>query len=113
MSSQRQYVFIGVSTQCELLSCYYSKTEYRIGASNTLPRSCLKLVKMLVRLVARIVTPPLDWLGRLLVVMPVSGQLEIRCSYRAPWRIAYNRSNAGEALSKVGRGAAVYIIAGE
>jgi AraC family transcriptional regulator, activator of mtrCDE len=38
----------------------------------------------------------LDWLSRLLVMMPVSGQLEIRCSYGAPWRVAYDRSNAGE-----------------
>ncbi|ANB76978.1 hypothetical protein AYM40_33115 [Paraburkholderia phytofirmans OLGA172] len=29
-------------------------------------------------------------------MMPVSGQLEIRCSYGAPWRIAYDRANAGE-----------------
>jgi len=39
---------------------------------------------------------PLDWLSRLLVMMPVSGQLEIRCSYGAPRRIAYDRANAGE-----------------
>lgn len=40
--------------------------------------------------------PSLDWLSRLLVMMPVSGQLEIRCSYGAPWRIAYDLANAGE-----------------
>lgn len=40
--------------------------------------------------------PALDWLSRLLVMMPVSGRLEIRCSYGVPWRVAYDRSDAGE-----------------
>lgn len=39
---------------------------------------------------------PLDWLSSLLVMMPVSGQLEIRCIYGAPWRVTYDRANAGE-----------------
>jgi AraC family transcriptional regulator, activator of mtrCDE len=38
----------------------------------------------------------LDWLSSLLAMMPVSGQLEIRCSYGAPWRVTYDRSNPGE-----------------
>ncbi|CAM2154330.1 AraC family transcriptional regulator, activator of mtrCDE [Pararobbsia alpina] len=40
--------------------------------------------------------PSLDWLSRLLVMMPVSGQLEIRCAYGAPWQVAYERSTPGE-----------------
>ena len=40
--------------------------------------------------------PSLDWLSCLLVLMPVSGQLEIRCAYGAPWRVGYDRANAGE-----------------
>jgi AraC family transcriptional regulator, activator of mtrCDE len=38
----------------------------------------------------------LDWLSRLLVMMPVSGQLEVRCAYGAPWRVAYERAEPGE-----------------
>jgi AraC family transcriptional activator of mtrCDE len=79
---------------------------------------------MPVRLVARIAMPPLDWLSRLLVMMPVSGQLEIRCSYGAPWRIAYDRSNAGEMpyhvvlggsamLEIPGSGAPQHLVAGD
>jgi AraC family transcriptional regulator, activator of mtrCDE len=51
---------------------------------------------MLDRFVARIAMPSLDWLSRLLIMMPVSGRLEIRCSYGAPWRVTYDRANAGE-----------------
>ncbi|MGF6753352.1 AraC family transcriptional activator of mtrCDE [Paraburkholderia sp. GAS42] len=51
---------------------------------------------MLIRLISRNAMPRLDWLSRLLVMMPVRGQLEIRCSYGAPWRIAYERANPGE-----------------
>src|SRR5215475_9579039 len=29
----------------------------------------------------------LDWLSRLFQMMPVSGRLDLRCSYGAPWRI--------------------------
>ncbi|HEY4161485.1 MAG TPA: cupin domain-containing protein [Dongiaceae bacterium] len=38
----------------------------------------------------------MDWLSSLLDMMPVSGRLEIRCLYGAPWRIAYDPSAAGE-----------------
>lgn len=41
-------------------------------------------------------TPPLDWLSRLLSMMTVRGELEIRCSYAAPWLVTYDGSNAGE-----------------
>jgi AraC family transcriptional regulator, activator of mtrCDE len=40
--------------------------------------------------------PPLDWLSRLLQMMPVSGHLDIRCFYGAPWRIDTGPSPAGE-----------------
>jgi AraC family transcriptional regulator, activator of mtrCDE len=48
------------------------------------------------RLSTPIYTPSLDWLSRLLIMMPVGGELEIRCSYGAPWRIAYDRAKSGE-----------------
>ena len=41
-------------------------------------------------------TPPLDWLSRLLGMMTVRGQLELRCSYGAPWQVTYGDSVAGE-----------------
>ena len=41
-------------------------------------------------------TPPMDWLSRLLSMMTVRGQLEIRCSYGASWQVVYGDSNAGE-----------------
>ncbi|NIF87738.1 AraC family transcriptional regulator [Burkholderia sp. Cy-637] len=37
-----------------------------------------------------------DWLSRLLEIMTVRGELEIRCAYGAPWRIAYEPSPPGE-----------------
>lgn len=37
-------------------------------------------------------TIELDWLSRLLTVVSVTGQLEIRCAYGAPWRVAYSES---------------------
>ena len=37
----------------------------------------------------------MDWLSSLLTMMPVSGQLELRCFYGAPWRVAYEPSEAG------------------
>ena len=37
----------------------------------------------------------MDWLSNLLTMMPVSGQLELRCFYGAPWRVAYEPSEAG------------------
>jgi AraC family transcriptional activator of mtrCDE len=36
---------------------------------------------------AGVVEPPLDWLSRLLEIVPVRGYLELRCLYRAPWKI--------------------------
>lgn len=36
-----------------------------------------------------------DWLSRLLAVMPVTGTLDIRCHYAAPWKIAFELSEAG------------------
>ncbi|AOB32377.1 AraC family transcriptional regulator [Bordetella sp. H567] len=39
---------------------------------------------------------PLDWLSQLLEMIKVTGQLEIRCAYGAPWRIAYGHSAARE-----------------
>jgi hypothetical protein len=48
-----------------------------------------RLNKMPVRIILDIVLqPPLDWLGRGLVMVPVSSQLEIRRPYGAPWRVA-------------------------
>lgn len=38
----------------------------------------------------------MDWLSNLLTMMPVSGQLELRCHYGAPWRVAYEVSGRGE-----------------
>jgi AraC family transcriptional activator of mtrCDE len=37
-----------------------------------------------------------DWLSHLLQIMHVSGQLEVRCAYGAPWRVAWPRSAAHE-----------------
>jgi AraC family transcriptional regulator, activator of mtrCDE len=39
---------------------------------------------------------PTDWLSRLLDMMPVRGQLDIRCLYAAPWRLTIDRSEPGE-----------------
>src|SRR5882757_114774 len=41
-------------------------------------------------------SPPMDWLSRLLDITPVSGHLDIRCLYGAPWRLSINRSKPGE-----------------
>lgn len=38
----------------------------------------------------------MDWLSQLLDIMPVSGRLEVRCLYGAPWRVNYDQSAAGE-----------------
>ncbi len=35
-----------------------------------------------------------DWLSRLLELITVTGKLEIRCAYGAPWRVVYSQSNA-------------------
>ena len=37
-----------------------------------------------------------DWLSRLLELVSVRGQLDIRCFYRAPWRIDQDRAEPGE-----------------
>jgi hypothetical protein len=43
-----------------------------------------RLNKMPVRIILNaVMLRPIDWLGRRLVMMPVSDQLEIRCSYGA------------------------------
>lgn len=38
----------------------------------------------------------IDWLSRLLTLVPVSGHLDIRCLYNAPWEIREQASNRGE-----------------
>ncbi|MBX5161887.1 MULTISPECIES: AraC family transcriptional regulator [unclassified Rhizobium] len=37
-----------------------------------------------------------DWLSHLLQIVTVTGQLEVRCSYGAPWRVAWPRAAANE-----------------
>jgi len=37
-----------------------------------------------------------DWLSRLLEIITITGQLEVRCAYGAPWRVAWGRAAAGE-----------------
>lgn len=39
---------------------------------------------------------PVDWLSRLLDMMPVQGYLDLRCFYGAPWRIDQERGAPGE-----------------
>src|SRR5260370_40416422 len=41
-------------------------------------------------------SPPIDWLSRLLDLVPVRGLLDLRCLYGAPWRIDQDRAAAGE-----------------
>lgn len=41
-------------------------------------------------------SPPLDWLSRLLNLIPVRGQLDVRCHYGAPWRIDQEPMPPGE-----------------
>jgi AraC family transcriptional activator of mtrCDE len=38
----------------------------------------------------------MDWLSRLLNIVPVTGRLELRCLYGAPWEVVYQPSPAGE-----------------
>ena len=38
----------------------------------------------------------LDWLSHLLQMITVTGRLEVRCAYGAPWRVAYDQSAARE-----------------
>ena len=37
-----------------------------------------------------------DWLSHLLQIVTVTGQLEVRCTYGAPWRVAWCRAAANE-----------------
>lgn len=37
-----------------------------------------------------------DWLSQLLEMITVTGQLEVRCAYGAPWRVAWPQSAANE-----------------
>ena len=39
---------------------------------------------------------PMDWLSRFLDIVPVSGYLDIRCLYAAPWRLTIDCSKPGE-----------------
>ncbi len=41
-------------------------------------------------------SPPIDWLSRLLDLVPVRGYLDLRCFYGAPWRIDQDRAQPGE-----------------
>ncbi|MGC1301208.1 MAG: AraC family transcriptional regulator [Caulobacteraceae bacterium] len=38
----------------------------------------------------------LDWLSRLLEILPVTGQLDLRCAYGAPWEVVYDPMQNGE-----------------
>ncbi|NID15994.1 AraC family transcriptional regulator [Luteibacter yeojuensis] len=38
----------------------------------------------------------IDWLSRFLAIVTVTGRLEIRCSYGAPWNVTYGDSSRGE-----------------
>lgn len=42
------------------------------------------------------ISPQSDWLSNLVDMVTVTGRLEIRCAYGAPWRITYGRSDPGE-----------------
>ncbi|TBC19554.1 AraC family transcriptional regulator [Rhizobium ruizarguesonis] len=37
-----------------------------------------------------------DWLSHLLQIVTVTGQLEVRCAYGAPWRLTWGRAAANE-----------------
>jgi AraC family transcriptional regulator, activator of mtrCDE len=41
-------------------------------------------------------SPPIDWLSRLLDLVPVRGRLDLRCFYGAPWRIEQERAQPAE-----------------
>jgi AraC family transcriptional activator of mtrCDE len=38
----------------------------------------------------------MDWLSRLLELIPVHGQVDIRCAYGAPWQVDFDRMEPGE-----------------
>ena len=40
--------------------------------------------------------PEVDWLSRLLQIISVTGQLEVRCAYGAPWRIVWSKAAPNE-----------------
>ncbi|MEM5384000.1 AraC family transcriptional regulator [Paraburkholderia phymatum] len=40
--------------------------------------------------------PQVDWLSNLLQMITIAGQLEVRCAYGAPWRVAWPQSAAHE-----------------
>ena len=40
--------------------------------------------------------PQVDWLSRLLQMITITGRLEVRCVYGAPWRVAWDRSATRE-----------------
>lgn len=40
--------------------------------------------------------PPIDWLSHLLKIMAVTGRLEVRCVYGAPWRNEWAQAAANE-----------------
>jgi AraC family transcriptional regulator, activator of mtrCDE len=37
-----------------------------------------------------------DWLSHLLKMIAITGRLEVRCTYGAPWRVAWGQSAAHE-----------------
>ena len=37
-----------------------------------------------------------DWLSHLLQIVTVTGQLEVRCAYGAPWRLVWRQAAANE-----------------
>jgi AraC family transcriptional activator of mtrCDE len=44
---------------------------------------------------------PIDWLSRLLEMISVSGRLELRCLYGAPWQVVYGQGAAGDIVYHV------------
>lgn len=40
--------------------------------------------------------PQIDWLSHLLQMITITGQLEVRCAYGAPWRVVWAQSAAHE-----------------
>jgi AraC family transcriptional activator of mtrCDE len=38
----------------------------------------------------------MDWLSRFLEIIPISGHLDLRCLYGAPWRLAFEAARPGE-----------------
>ena len=63
---------------------------------------CTELNLMPVRLIFGFdMSQPIDWLSRLLEMMPVSGRLELRCLYGAPWQVVYGQGAAGDIVYHV------------